>query len=85
MMQISPPFIPVFGSGPPTANTSTAMPYFDTSTNPYTAYIYQNAAWHAYGEAGAINATSIQGVAVAATVPTTGQFLKFNGTQWAPG
>jgi hypothetical protein len=27
----------------------------------------------------------INGVAVAATAPTTGQVLKYNGTQWAPG
>ena len=27
----------------------------------------------------------LQGVPVASAAPTTGQALKFNGTQWAPG
>jgi hypothetical protein len=36
------------------------------------------------GGGGSGNATSIQGTAVSATGPTTGQFLSYNGTTWGP-
>jgi hypothetical protein len=39
--------------------------------------------WGSCGASG--NATSIQGVAVSATTPTTGQGLQYNGTQYVPG
>ncbi len=35
------------------------------------------------GTQGATKVTAIQGVAVSATAPTSGQFLRYNGTQWA--
>ena len=37
------------------------------------------------GTLGASTVTKIQNIAVSATAPTTGQVLKYNGTQWAPG
>jgi hypothetical protein len=37
------------------------------------------------GSSGAATVARIQGRAVAATAPTTGQVLTYNGSQWAPG
>jgi hypothetical protein len=34
--------------------------------------------------AGGVDATELQGIAVSATAPTTGQALTYNGTDWAP-
>jgi hypothetical protein len=81
-----PPFLPNFGSGPPPGNTPVVMPYFDVSTSPYTQWVFRANAWHRVGASGSgIDATSIQGVPVSATTPTSGQRLKYNGSEWAPG
>lgn len=73
------PYFPRFGNGAPGVNVDRALPYFDQTTNPFTAYIYRAGAWHAYGAVGTIDAHSIQGVPVDATPPTNGQKLIYNG------
>lgn len=80
-----PPLLKVFGTGAPGVGVPTDALYFDTSTSPYTPYIYTGGAWHTFGgSSGGGNATSIQGVAVSATAPLSGQILQYNGTVWAP-
>lgn len=59
-------------------NVERTLPYFDTSTNPFTAYVYRNGAWHAFGAVGTIDATSIQGIPVDATPPANGQKLIYS-------
>jgi hypothetical protein len=81
-----PAFVPAFGSGAPGASVSHSAPYYDTSTTPFTPYIYEAGEWHEYGAFGAgNNATALQGTPVDATAPTLGQVLEFNGTDWTPG
>jgi len=55
--------------------TDTDLIYYDTGT-----------AWEEVGPSGEAtsNATEIQGVAVSATAPTSGQRLVYNGTEWVP-
>lgn len=80
-IQNSPPWIPFFGTGAPGGSVPITSPYFDTSTNPYTPYIYDHTAtaWKKYGvaAAGSGNAQSIQGIAVSATPPANGQVLQY--------
>ncbi len=40
--------------------------------------------WDVLAAAGTSDATELQGVAVSATAPTSGQLLEYNGTEWAP-
>jgi len=80
-----PPFQKVFGTGAPGAGVPHSAMYFDNSTVPYTPYIYAGGAWHIFGSGGGgNNATSIQGINVDATTPTTGQALLFDGTKYKP-
>jgi hypothetical protein len=85
--QVNPAFNPVYRAGAPGARAPVTAPYFDTSTNPYTFYIWHNGAWHAAGDAGTIDATQIQGVNVSATPPTPTQTLIYNvsGAEYEPG
>lgn len=77
--------MPTFGTGAPGAGVPTFSEYYDTSTTPFTPYIYSGGAWHTFGGVGSGgNATTIQGIPVSATAPTGGQVLKYNGTNWAP-
>ncbi len=81
MPLISPPFMPSFGTGAPGANVPHNQPYFDTSSNPYVPYVYDQVAhaWATYGAAGGSgNAVSIQGIPVDVTAPTNGQSLVFD-------
>lgn len=87
MSKLSAPWLPVFGTGAPGASVPHNAAYFDTSTTPYTPYIYASGAWHKFGGFGSgTNATSIQGVAVSATAPSPGQVLEYNSTNndWEP-
>lgn len=82
---IQPQFIPSYGSGAPGGSVPKNTVYFDTSTTPYTPYIFFSGAWHSFGGGSAgSNATSLQGVPVSATPPSLNQILQYNGTNWAP-
>lgn len=87
MSEFYPPFLPVFGNGPPGALVPHSSPYFDMATMPFTPYIY-DAGWHIYGGGGAggTNATSLQGIGIDPTAPTNNQVLQYvNGTGlWTP-
>lgn len=77
-------YIPTFGNGAPGGTVSKLNPYYDTSTNPYTPYIYNAGAWHKFGAPGAGgNATEIQGVNVDATAPNDGQILIYSAADTA--
>lgn len=74
-----PPYIPSFGTGAPGGGVSHASLYFDTSTAPFTPYIYEAGAWHTYGAGtGSTNATAIQGIPVDPATPLDGQTLVYN-------
>lgn len=78
-------FLPVFGTGAPDGTTP-QRPYFDTSTNPYTPYIYNpGVGWEIYSPPDTpVNADALQGEAVSATPPTGNQILVFNGSEYVP-
>lgn len=85
----NPAFMPAFGTGAPGASVPHNAVYYDTSTNPYTPYIYQAGAWHKYGAGNAAtsgNATQIQGVNVANTAPNNGDILTYvaANSDWEP-
>lgn len=87
-----PPFVPIFGTGAPGATVPHNTLYFDTSTNPFTAYVYSTTAgaWKTFGALGSgVNASAIQGIAVSNTPPTDGQVLTYNATnndiEWISG
>lgn len=86
MTDFTPAFFPVFGTGAPGVNVARDTIYFDTSTTPFTGYVYFNGGWNAFGALGAVNATSIQGVAVDPTAPTGTQILTYNSGigKWKP-
>lgn len=46
--------------------------------------VYVDGVLQGGGGGGGGNATSIQGIPVSAAVPTLGQYLGFDGSQWAP-
>lgn len=76
---IQQPFQAVFGSGAPGGSVPHSAMYFDTSTTPYTPYIYTAGAWAAFGSSGGgANATSIQGTPVDTGTPLNGQTLVYN-------
>jgi hypothetical protein len=67
---------PTYGVGAPALGIYHLMPYYDTSTVPYTKYVFFAGGWHAAGVSGAlINATQIQGINVKNAVPANGQVL----------
>ena len=76
-------FAPSFGSGAPGGSVNNTQPYYDTSTNPFTPYIFTAGSWHV-AQTEPLNATSIQSIAISAAMPTNGQLLKYNGTQYVP-
>lgn len=85
----NPAFIPAFGAGAPGVTVPHNAIYYDTSTNPYTPYIYNAGAWHKTGAGSAVtagNATQIQGVNVAATAPNNGDILTYvaANSDWEP-
>lgn len=89
MGSTTPPFLPAFGAGAPGGTVPHNAVYYDTSTNPYTPYIYNAGAWHITGAgtaATAGNATQIQGVNVSATAPNNGDILTYvaANTDWEP-
>src|SRR5215469_4262097 len=87
MSRLSPPFMPQFGTGAPGAGAATNQPYYDTSTSPFTAYVFDGGIWNKVGGATSSgNASEIQGVPVSAVAPTNGQALVFNSTdgEWEP-
>lgn len=90
MTQYSPPFVPVFGSGPPSVTVPGYACYYDTTTNPYTPYIFDLSLgqWKIYGApaGGSGNAQSLQGIPVSATPPLNGQVLQYIGanSQYEP-
>lgn len=65
----------------PTAGTQGRL-YFTTDTGKI--YYDNGTAWVLVGPSGGSSASSIQGVSVSATTPTTGQVLEYNGTEWVP-
>lgn len=84
---IQPPFLPQYGSGAPGGSVPKSAVYFDTSSTPFTPYIYHSGAWHAFGGGAAGgNATQLQGIAISATPPTDGQVLEYvaANTDWEP-
>ncbi len=64
----------------------TAAPYALYSSQAGTAALFSGAlSGDVTGTQGSTTVTKLQGVAVSATVPTSGQMLKYDGAQWAPG
>jgi hypothetical protein len=85
MPTIAPPYNPTFGTGAPGAGVNTLQPYYDTSTTPYTEYVFNSAAWHIVAAAGAgTNATSLQGTPVSAAAPANLNVLQLIGGVWTP-
>jgi len=81
----SAPYFPRFGVGAPGVGVPTNSPYFDTSTTPYTEYVYHAGAWHQAGINNVgNNATSIQGVPVSVAPPSLNEVLQFGGVNYAP-
>jgi len=76
------PLVRVFGTGAPGSGIDRRAQYIDTSTTPYTPYIYNAGAWHAFGM-NSVNATSLQGVNVTAG-GSPGQVLTYNSPNWGP-
>jgi len=81
----SAPYFPNFGAGAPGAGVPTNSPYYDTTTTPFTEYVYHAGSWHQAGvNSAGNNATSIQGVPVAVTAPSLNQILQYGGVNYAP-
>ena len=79
MPTLYPPFIPVFGTGVPGGTVPHSTLYYDTSTNPYTAYVFHAGAWHTAGALGSGgNATFIDGIAVDLTGLANGDTLIYS-------
>jgi len=83
------PWNPVFASGAPGGSVPKSAQYFDTSTTPYTPYLYIGGAWHNVaggGSGGTGDATKLQGRNISATAPTNGQVLTWDGgnSLWKP-
>lgn len=49
MGAVNPPFIPRFGAGAPGGSVPQGTIYYDTTTDPYTSYVYRAGAWHTTG------------------------------------
>ena len=80
-----PPFIPIFGVGAPGALVPHNTLYYDTSTNPYTSYVYMAGAWHACGALGAgVNASALRGTNIAVAAPNPGDVLTMVAGSWTP-
>jgi hypothetical protein len=83
--KINTPWLPVFGNGAPGAGVPTTAEYFDTSTVPFTPYVYHGGQWNITGgNVGGTNASALQGTPVSATPPSNGQVLKVVGGVWTP-
>ena len=88
MSLLSPPFAPNFGNGAPGANVPKNQPYFDTSTTPYTPYVWNGSAWKSYGvNGGTANAVQIQGISVSTSTPADLDTLIYSAgsNEWVPG
>jgi hypothetical protein len=86
----APPFFPTFGMGAPGAGTPTYQLYFDTSTTPFTGYVYDRSvpAWRRFSGASATGPCSGSPDDILYTVAgtdCTGATLEWNGSQlvWA--
>ena len=76
---IQQPFQAVYGSGAPGGSVPNSALYFDTSTTPYTPYIFNSGAWHSFGSSGGgADASSIQGTPVDVGTPINGQTLVYS-------
>ena len=83
------PWNPIFGTGAPGGSVPHSAQYFDTSTTPYTPYIYNAGAWHIAtggGSFGTGDATSLQGRNISAVSPTNGQVMTWDAgnSLWKP-